>query len=122
MKSRRRFKMEAIFGFVSNFLRDLSLKYPTFQLDFWLIFGFIGQAMFTMRFIVQWIASEKKKESVIPVSFWYFSLAGGLIVLVYAIHRMDPVFILAYLPGNFIYFRNLYFIYKKKKRSLSVQS
>lgn len=109
-------------GLVSNFLRDLSLKYPTFQLDFWLIFGFIGQAMFTMRFIVQWIASERKKESVIPVSFWYFSLAGGLIVLVYAIHRMDPVFILAYLPGNFIYFRNLYFIFKKKKRSISVPS
>jgi lipid-A-disaccharide synthase-like uncharacterized protein len=58
--------------------------------------------MFTMRFIVQWIASEKKKESVIPVSFWYLSLAGGVIVLFYAIHRMDPVFILAYLPGNFI--------------------
>lgn len=105
------------FGFTVNFLRDLSLKYPQFQLDFWLIFGFIGQAMFTMRFIVQWIASEKKKESVIPVSFWYFSLAGGLIVLSYAIHRMDPVFILAYLPGNFIYFRNLYLIYKKKRSS-----
>jgi lipid-A-disaccharide synthase-like uncharacterized protein len=73
--------------------------------------------MFTMRFIVQWIASERKKESVIPVSFWYLSLAGGLIVLLYAIYRMDPVFILAYLPGNFIYLRNLYFIYKKKKVS-----
>jgi len=103
------------FGFVMNFLRDLSTRYPRFELDFWLIFGFIGQAMFTMRFIVQWIASERKKESVIPISFWYFSLAGGLIVLFYAIHRMDPVFILAYLPGNFIYFRNLYFIYRKKK-------
>jgi len=104
-------------GFAINFFRDLSTRYPQFQLDFWLIFGFIGQAMFTMRFLVQWIASEKKKESVIPVSFWYFSLAGGLIVLAYAIHRMDPVFILAYLPGNFIYFRNLYFIYKKKATS-----
>jgi lipid-A-disaccharide synthase-like uncharacterized protein len=71
--------------------------------------------MFTMRFIVQWIASERKKESVIPISFWYLSLAGGFIVLVYALYRMDPVFILAYLPGNFIYLRNLYFIYKKKK-------
>jgi lipid-A-disaccharide synthase-like uncharacterized protein len=107
-------------SFAANVLRDLSTKYPTFQLDFWLIFGFIGQAMFTMRFIVQWIASEKKKESVIPVSFWYFSLAGGLIVLFYAIHRMDPVFILAYLPGNFIYFRNLCFIYKKRKASTPV--
>ena len=96
-----------------NFFRDFSMRHPGFNLDFWLIFGFIGQAMFTMRFLVQWIASEKKKESVIPVSFWYFSLAGGLIVLFYAVHRMDPVFILAYLPGNFIYLRNLYFVYKK---------
>ena len=98
-----------------DFFRDFSVRYPQFHLDFWLVFGFTGQAMFTMRFIVQWIASEKKKESVIPISFWYLSLAGGLIVLFYAIHRMDPVFILAYLPGNFIYLRNLYFVYKKKK-------
>ncbi len=106
-----------VYGFAADFIRDLSMRYPKLQLDFWLILGFIGQAMFTMRFIVQWIASEKKKKSVIPISFWYFSLAGGLIVLFYAIHRMDPVFILAYLPGNFIYLRNLYFIYKKKKVS-----
>jgi len=105
----------SFFGFAVEFFRDLSMRYPRFHLDVWLILGFIGQMMFTMRFIVQWIASEKKKESVIPVSFWYFSLGGGLIVLFYAIHRMDPVFILAYLPGNFIYFRNLYFIYRKKK-------
>ena len=90
-------------------------QHPKFQLDVWIILGFIGQAMFTMRFLVQWVASEKKKESVIPVSFWYFSLAGGLILLAYAIYRMDPVFILAYLPGNFIYFRNLYLIYKKRQ-------
>jgi lipid-A-disaccharide synthase-like uncharacterized protein len=105
---------------VTDFFRDLSLRYPKFHLDFWLIFGFIGQLMFTMRFIVQWIASERKKESVIPVSFWYFSLAGGLIVLAYAIFRMDPIFILAYLPGNFIYLRNLYFIYKKERFACSL--
>jgi lipid-A-disaccharide synthase-like uncharacterized protein len=117
MRSRKGFEMEC-FTFssaVTDFFRDFSLRYPKFQLDFWLIFGFIGQLMFTMRFIVQWIASERKKESVIPISFWYLSLAGGFIVLVYALYRMDPVFILAYLPGNFIYLRNLYFIYKKKK-------
>jgi lipid-A-disaccharide synthase-like uncharacterized protein len=107
----------SFFSFALDFLRDFSARYPTFHLDFWLVLGFIGQAMFTMRFVVQWLASEKRKESVIPVSFWYLSLAGGLIVLFYAIHRMDPVFILAYLPGNFIYLRNLYFIYKKKKLS-----
>ena len=96
---------------LSNFVQ----QYPNFKIDFWIIFGFTGQAMFTMRFIIQWIASERKKESVIPVAFWYFSLGGGLILLFYAIHRMDPVFILAYLPGNFIYFRNLYFINKRKR-------
>lgn len=119
MRSRKGFEMECItfLGFALDFFRDFSARYPQFHLDFWLVFGFIGQVMFTMRFIVQWIASEKKKESVIPVSFWFLSLAGGLIVLFYAIHRMDPVFILAYLPGNFIYLRNLYFIYKKKKVS-----
>ena len=119
MRLRKGFEMESLsfFSFALDFLRDLSARYPKFHLDFWLVLGFIGQAMFTMRFVVQWIASEKKKESVIPVSFWYLSLAGGLIVLFYAIHRMDPVFILAYLPGNFIYLRNLYFIYKRKKTS-----
>jgi lipid-A-disaccharide synthase-like uncharacterized protein len=102
---------------VTDVFRDFSLRYPKFELDFWLIFGFIGQLMFTMRFIVQWIASEKKQESVIPISFWYFSLAGGVTVLAYAIHRMDPIFILAYLPGNLVYLRNLYFIYKKRTPS-----
>ena len=92
-------------------------QHPAFKIDFWIIMGFIGQAMFTMRFLVQWIESEKKKTSLIPVSFWYFSLAGGLVLLFYAIHRQDPVFILAYLPGNFIYFRNLYLIRKKQHRA-----
>lgn len=104
----------SVFSFVTDFFRDLSLRYPKFQLDFWLIFGFIGQAMFTMRFIIQWIASEKRKESVIPVAFWYFSLGGGLILLAYAFRQMDPVFIAAYLLNPIIYSRNLYFIYKKK--------
>ncbi len=105
-----------LLSIVTDFFRDLSIRYPKFQLDFWILFGLIGQAMFTMRFFIQWIASERRKESVIPVSFWYFSLGGGLMLLAYAFHRMDPVFILAYLPGNFIYFRNLYFIYRKKAR------
>jgi lipid-A-disaccharide synthase-like uncharacterized protein len=116
MKSRRGSEMEwfSFFSFVTDALQDLSIRYPKFQLDFWVLFGFMGQAMFTMRFIVQWIASERRKESVIPVAFWYFSLAGGLILLAYAIRRMDPVFIVAYLLNPIIYSRNLYFIYKKK--------
>ncbi len=82
--------------------------------DLWLIIGLTGQAAFFMRFLLQWIISEKKGESTIPVSFWYFSLAGGLILLVYAIHRRDPVFILGQSCGAFIYTRNLVLIRKKK--------
>jgi len=116
MKLKKGSEMEclSIFSFVTDFFQSLSMKYPKFQLDFWVIFGFIGQTMFTMRFIVQWIASEKRKESVIPVAFWYFSLGGGLILLAYAVRQMDPVFIAAYLLNPIIYSRNLYFIYKKK--------
>jgi lipid-A-disaccharide synthase-like uncharacterized protein len=104
----------SIFNFVAGFFQTLSVRYPKFGLDFWMVLGFIGQAMFTMRFVVQWIASEKRKESVIPVAFWYFSLGGGLILLAYAIRQMDPVFIAAYLLNPIIYFRNVYFIYRKK--------
>jgi len=84
----------------------------------WLIIGFAGQAMFTMRFLVQWVASERKKQSVIPLAFWYFSLAGGLILLIYAIHRKDPVFILGQAAGAFIYLRNLMLIYRKPAKAL----
>lgn len=120
MKLKKGSEMECLLAFsnlVTDFFGDLSVRYPKFQLDFWLVFGFLGQTMFTMRFIVQWIASEKRKESVIPVAFWYFSLAGGLILLAYAIRQMDPVFILAYLLNPIIYFRNLYFIYKKRAKT-----
>jgi len=80
----------------------------------WLIVGFAGQAMFTMRFIVQWIASERKKRSTIPLAFWYFSLAGGVVLFSYALYRRDPVFILGQSFGIFIYLRNLYFISKNR--------
>lgn len=73
----------------------------------WLAFGFLGQAMFSGRFIVQWIASERKKASVIPVAFWWLSLAGGATLFVYAIHRGDPVFIIGQAAGLFVYSRNL---------------
>ncbi len=82
----------------------------------WVIFGFCGQALFFMRFFVQWIASEKKKESVIPLPFWFFSIGGGSILLTYAIHLRDPVFIVGQGAGLFIYTRNLMFIYNKKRR------
>jgi len=76
----------------------------------WLAVGFLGQAMFSARFIVQWIHSERQRRSVIPVAFWYFSVAGGALLLVYAIYRLDPVFILGQGTGLLIYGRNLYFI------------
>ena len=83
----------------------------------WLVIGFSGQALFSMRFLVQWLTSEKQKRSVIPVAFWYFSIAGGVTLLAYAIHKRDPVFILGQLTGVFIYSRNLYFIHLRKKEA-----
>lgn len=80
----------------------------------WICVGFLGQAMFTSRFLVQWIASERKGESVLPISFWYLSLAGGTILLVYAISRVDPVIILGQALGVVVYFRNLVLIFRKK--------
>jgi len=84
-------------------------------MDFWLILGFSAQAMFGLRFLVQWIASEKEKQSVMPVYFWYLSLAGGMLLLIYAIHKADPVFILGQSTGAIIYIRNLMLIHRQKK-------
>ena len=77
----------------------------------WLAVGFLGQAMFSMRFLVQWIYSERQRRSIIPIAFWYFSVAGGAILLAYALYRQDPVFILGQGGGLLIYGRNLYFIF-----------
>lgn len=84
---------------------------PNFTLEqIWVCIGFLGQGLFTMRFVVQWLASEKEKKSVIPRAFWYFSLAGGITLFSYALYRKDPVFIFGQGAGLFIYLRNLYFI------------
>lgn len=83
----------------------------------WLSVGLLGQAMFSARFLIQWIASERRKESVVPRPFWYFSIAGGLTLLAYAISIRDPVFILGQSTGVFIYARNLYFIYRQPART-----
>lgn len=82
----------------------------------WLIIGFLGQALFSARFIVQWLSSEKIKKSVIPQAFWYFSVAGGATLLAYAIHRRDPVFIVGQAAGLFIYARNLQFIWRDRQQ------
>ncbi|GAB4040080.1 MAG: lipid-A-disaccharide synthase N-terminal domain-containing protein [Rubrivivax sp.] len=83
----------------------------------WLAVGFLGQALFSARFIVQWLSSEKMKKSVIPHAFWYFSVAGGCTLLAYAIHRRDPVFIIGQASGLFIYLRNLQFLWRDKTQA-----
>ncbi len=81
--------------------------------QFWLSIGFLGQAFFSMRIIVQWLASERRKESVIPIAFWFFSIAGGVTLFAYALHRRDPVFMIGEATGTLIYLRNLYLIWRK---------
>lgn len=95
-----------------NYLNNLDDIEVTF-----LIIGFLGQGLFASRFIFQWIYSEKKGESYIPVIFWYLSIFGGLSLLTYAIFRKDPVIISGQLFGILIYLRNLILIYKKNKQN-----
>ena len=79
--------------------------------------GFAGQALFAMRFIVQWLKSEISRRSVIPIAFWYFSIAGGSVLFVYAVWRQDPVFILGQTTGLFIYSRNLWLIHRERRQA-----
>jgi len=78
----------------------------------WLIIGFLGQGIFFMRWVVQWIASERHAESRVPTAFWYMSMIGGLITLAYAIYREDPVFIAGQSIGSIVYLRNLMLIHR----------
>lgn len=80
----------------------------------WLGIGLFGQALFSMRFLVQWLRSERAGRSVVPIAFWYLSLGGGLLLLSYAIHRRDPVFIIGQLTGVIVYLRNLQLIYLQR--------
>lgn len=82
---------------------------------FWISVGFLGQALFTSRFLIQWIASERKGESTFPIVFWYLSLGGGLLLLAYAISRVDPVIITGQALGVVVYTRNLMLVYKKER-------
>ena len=81
----------------------------------WLAVGFLGQSLFSARFIVQWLVSEKRRRSVTPVAFWYFSLAGGVILLAYAIHRRDKVFMVGQATGLIVYVRNLMLILRRQR-------
>ena len=87
------------------------------ETSLWIGIGFAGQLLFTSRFLVQWIASERRRESVIPVAFWWFSLAGGVTLLSYALWRRDPVFILGQAMGLVVYARNLALIHAKNREA-----
>lgn len=88
------------------------------QFNGWILLGFIAQAFFTMRFLVQWIASERARRSVVPIAFWFFSLGGGSLLFIYAIRRQDPVFIAGQGLGLVIYIRNLWLIANEKRASM----
>ena len=87
------------------------------ETSLWIGIGLVGQLLFTSRFLVQWIASERRRESVVPVAFWWFSLAGGVTLLGYALWRHDPVFILGQAMGLVVYARNLALIHAKNREA-----
>ena len=101
---------------VGNYLHDVFVT----RLDWWVLLGFAAQAFFTMRFVVQWLASERVGKSVIPMAFWWCSIGGGLLLFVYALYRRDPVFILGQGFGVFVYLRNLQFVLRERKQRVAV--
>ncbi len=109
----------ALEGWFAHAAAELAVRWQnTTSMElFWLAVGFTAQAMFMMRFVIQWLASEKARRSVVPDAFWYWSLAGGFMLFVYAIYRLDPVFMLGQGSGLFIYARNLYFIRRSRRES-----
>jgi lipid-A-disaccharide synthase-like uncharacterized protein len=96
---------------LGGYLHDVFIA----QLDWWLVLGFVAQGLFTARFLVQWLASERAGRSVVPLAFWLFSIGGGLLLLLYALYRRDPVFIAGQAFGVFVYLRNLYFVQRERK-------
>lgn len=102
-----------------RFLADWMKTVFVDQFDAWIVLGFIAQGMFTMRFLVQWIASERARRSVIPIAFWFFSLGGGLLLFIYAIQRQDPVFIAGQGLGVIVYTRNLWLIAAERRAAIS---
>jgi len=111
-----------ITGYFATFAAKLSLWWTSMSsLDMiWLGIGMFGQLMFTARWFIQWIASEKARRSIVPETFWYFSFFGGLLVLAYGVYKIDPVIILGQF-GVFIYARNLYFLWQHKSQEVPLQ-
>jgi lipid-A-disaccharide synthase-like uncharacterized protein len=100
---------------LQNYLHDVFVA----QFDWWVVLGFVAQALFSARFLVQWIASERARRSVIPTAFWVFSIGGGVLLFIYSLYRKDPVFIAGQGLGLFIYLRNLYFVLREKDQTPS---
>jgi lipid-A-disaccharide synthase-like uncharacterized protein len=107
--------MTEVFNSLIGYLNDVFVT----KFDGWVVLGFVAQGFFTMRFVVQWIASERARRSVIPVAFWFFSIGGGALLLVYALYRRDPVFIAGQALGLVVYLRNLYFIAMHRRQEIA---
>jgi lipid-A-disaccharide synthase-like uncharacterized protein len=103
---------------LSRVVGDYLLDVFVLHLDWWVVLGFVAQAMFTLRFAVQWIASERAGHSVVPLAFWLFSIGGGLLLLIYALYRRDPVFIAGQSFGVFVYLRNLQFVLRDRRKAV----
>jgi lipid-A-disaccharide synthase-like uncharacterized protein len=102
---------------LSNDLRDYLYDVFVARFDLWLLFGLLAQIVFAMRFVVQWIASERAGRSVMPVAFWFISLLGGGLTLVYGLVRREPIIIIGQVLAVFIYVRNLMLIYRPRKKA-----
>jgi lipid-A-disaccharide synthase-like uncharacterized protein len=105
--------MISVFNDVRAYFYDVFVA----KLDFWLVFGIVAQLLFTARFVVQWIVSEKLGRSVVPVAFWFLSMGGGLMLLVYGIVRREPIIIIGQGMAVFIYLRNLALIFKNRAKA-----
>jgi lipid-A-disaccharide synthase-like uncharacterized protein len=103
---------------IGTYLHDVFVT----NIDWWVVLGFAAQGLFTMRFFVQWIASERVGRSVVPMAFWWFSISGGVLLLVYALYRRDPVFIAGQALGVFIYLRNVMFVLRERRAGRPAES
>ncbi|HKD31188.1 MAG TPA: lipid-A-disaccharide synthase N-terminal domain-containing protein [Xanthobacteraceae bacterium] len=103
---------------LSQAVGDYLLNVFFLEPNWWVLLGYAGQSLFAMRFIVQWLASERVGRSVMPVAFWFFSMGGGTLILVYALYKRDPVFIIGQGFGLFVYLRNLHFVFRERRAAL----